>query len=153
MSRLTENLAKFGLDVTFFYKTGTVCPCLIGGGYGSYSPQWHIDNPVDEDCAGSKLISVTETTKNLRVTANDIRALTNTIGLSSEILDAIGLLEKVDLAVIGTADLDGNYVDVTSYDEHNSYWTINNVRYVTRRVFSQFSNVFEGDLFLVSRKS
>ena len=151
MSRLTINLVKFGLPVTFTYYTGTTCPCLAGR--GSYSPQWHIDNPAAEDCLGTGLISRTTNTKTLYITANDIRALTNTVGLSAEILDSIGLIKKVDLAVIGSADSKGDYVDVTSYNEQNSYWTINSIQYVTKRVFSQFSNVFEGDLFLISRKS
>jgi len=151
MSRLTINLVKFGLPVTFTYYTGTACPCLASR--GSYSPQWHIDNPEAEDCLGTELIARTTNTKSLYVTANDIRALTNTVGISAEILDAIGILKKVDLAVIGSADSNGDYVDVTSYNEQNSYWTINDIQYVTKRVFSQFSNVFEGDLFLVSRKS
>jgi hypothetical protein len=152
-TRLTINLPKFGLPVTFVYYTGTACPCASSSGYGSYSPQWHADNPTAAACNGTKLISRTTNTKSLYVTANDIRALVNTLSLSSEILDAIGILKKVDLAVIGCADCNGEYVNCTGYDEHNSYWTINGVTYVTRREFSQFANVFLGDLFILSRKA
>jgi hypothetical protein len=152
-TRLTINLPKFGLPVTFVYYTGTVCPCVAGGGFGSYSPQWHIDNPSDEDCAGKMLIDTTTNTESLYVEANDIRALVNTLTLSSEILDAIGLLKKVDLAVIGSANSSGEYVDCTGHDEHDSYWTINGVTYVTAREFPQFGNEFLGNLFILARKS
>jgi len=152
-TRLTLNLPKFGIPVTFTYYTGTTCPCVAGGGYNDYSPQWHVDNPATEDCTGIKLINRTTNTKSLYVLANDIRALVNTLALSSEILDAIGVIKKVDLAVLGSANSSGEYVDVTSYDEHNSYWTINSVSYVTKRVFSQFANEYLGDLFILSRKS
>ena len=151
-TRLTHNLPKFGMNVTFTYYTGTTCPCVAGGLNNDYSPQWHIDNQTTEDCTGIKLIDRTTHTKSLYVTANNIRALVNTLSLSNEILDAIGIIKKVDLAVIGSANSSGEYVDVTTYDEHNSYWTINSVNYVTKRVFSQFANTYLGDLFILSRK-
>ena len=151
MSRLSENLAKWGVDATLYYQTDTACPCTTKR--GSYSEQWHVDNPEpdDEDCGGTELIDRTETTKNLRVLCNDILALANSRLMASEYLDSIGKLKNIDLALIGSADLQGNYFDATSFNEQNSYWTINSVKYVNRRVLSQFSNVFEGDLFLVSR--
>ena len=150
-TRLTINLAKFGLPATFVYYTGDTCPCTIA--YGDYSPQWHIDNPDAEDCGGKKLIDTTTNTESIYISANDIRALVNTLSLSSEILDAIGILKKVDLAVLGCADSAGEYVDCTGHDEHDSYWTINGVTYVTAREFSQFANVYLGDLFILSRKA
>jgi len=152
-TRLTINLPKFGLPVVFTYYTGTVCPCVAGGGYGDYSPQWHVDNPApgDEDCQGKKLIDTTTNNVTVYIEANDIRALVNTLTLSSEILDAIGILKKVDLVAIGCANAAGEYVDCTGYDEHNSYWTISGVKYTQQREFQQFANVFLGDLFILSR--
>ena len=154
-TRLTHNLPKFGLSATFTYYTGTTCPCVAGGGYGDYSPQWHIDNPApgDEDCKGKKLIDTDTNIESIYVSANDIRALVNTLSLSSEILDAIGILKNVHLAVLGCADADGNYVDCTGHDEHDSYWTINSVDYVTAREFPIYADVFLGYLFILSRKS
>ena len=152
-TRLSINLPKFGLAVTFTYYTGTTCPCLAGSGYSSYSPQWHIDNPLIEDCESKELIDTTTHTQSLYVEANDIRALVNTLALSSEILDAIGLLKKVDLVVLGSADSCGTYVDVTGHDEHDSYWTIYGKQYVTAREFQQFGNAFLGNMFILSRKA
>ena len=152
-TRLTINLAKNGMPVTFYYVTGTTCPCTAKR--GSYSAQWHIDNPEpnDEDCAGLELIDITETTINLKIVFSDIRALANTASLSSEVRDAIGQLQNVDFIVEGCAKTDGSYFDASSYDEANSYWTIDGIRYVTRRHFKQFGTSFIGDLFLISRKS
>lgn len=152
-TRLTINLAKNGLPVTFYYVTGTVCPCTVKR--GSHSPEWHINNPEpdDEDCAGLELIDTTETTVSLKIVLSDIRALANTASLSSEIRDAIGQLQNVDFIVEGCAKTDGSYFDASSYDEANSYWTIDSIQYVTRRHFKQFRSSFIGDLFLISRKS
>lgn len=151
-TRLTENLAKSGLAATFTYYTGTTCPCVAGGGYGDYSPQWHVDNPSAEDCAGKKLINTSTTVKSIYVTANDIRNSASTAALSSEVLAAIGLLKKVDFVVIGCADSGGNYVDCTGYDEHNSYWTIGTRTYVTKLEYPIFGNSDLGDMFILSRK-
>jgi len=153
MSRLSINLAKNGMPVTFYYVTGTVCPCTVKR--GSYSAQWHIDNPEpdNEDCAGLELIDTTATTVSLKIVLSDIKALANTGALSAEVKDAIGQIQNVDFVVEGCAKTDGSYFDASSYDEANSYWTIDGIQYVTRRHFKQFSKVFEGDLFLISRKS
>jgi len=150
-TRLTINLAKFGMPATFTWYTGTTCPCTTA--YGSYSPQWHADNPTAANCSGKMLITTTTHITDVNVTAGDIRALTNTTALTAKMLDSIGLINKVDLVVVGCANSKGEYVNCTGHDEHDSYWTINKVDYVTKLEFVQLANVDLGDVFILSRKS
>jgi hypothetical protein len=126
-----------GQESTITVTSGTDCPCLLK--YGTYDPQWHVDNPLAEDCNGTGQIESQETEYTIKSVFCGI------VGLQQFILQIkateIGQLTKDDVLMIGTVDTsDMSFINlktlVTDFDNakyqivitHNSTdWLIEHV--------------------------
>jgi len=118
--------------------TGTVCPCKAASRDGiSYSKQWHRDNPApgDEACSGTLLIDRTTTVTNIKAVFYAVDLGGNTLPRNLQALAAIGEIQKDDLFMIGTYDVDNNaYYDLSDANWDNDFITYNSTKYIKRNV-------------------
>ena len=99
-SQFMTNLFYQGHDATITVVSGTACPCLLK--YGTYDPQWHVDNPDAEDCNGTGQIESEETEYDIKAVFSGIAGLQQFL-LQIKATE-IGQLTNNDMLIIGTVD-------------------------------------------------
>ena len=99
-SQFMSALFYQGHSATVTVTDGTVCPCTVK--YGTYDPQWHIDNPDAENCNGTTEISATDTDYSIKAVFCGIAGLQQFLGQIKA--TEIGQLTNNDQLMIGTVD-------------------------------------------------
>jgi hypothetical protein len=119
----------------------------------TYSPQWHADNPLIENCNGTLLIDRTTTNTTIKLLPVDIRAAYNSKAITQIIQDAIGELKRIDYACLGaTNNTTGAFLSLKSYvGNDTAYITLNSENYKIRLVIEEFIDVAVGELIILSR--
>ena len=56
------DLMNHGAAASLVEVTGDTCPCFAFGHPGEYSAEWHRNNPDEDDCNGTGIISESLTT-------------------------------------------------------------------------------------------
>ncbi len=104
-TQIRTALACHGVTANMTVITGTACPCITSRDpeHPAYSPEWHRLNPAAASCAGTGLISRTNTVTSIRaffyeagISGDEIRKLFKT--------EVIGELSDTDLLMVGTME-------------------------------------------------
>jgi hypothetical protein len=99
-SQFMNNLFYQGHTATITVTDGTVCPCTVK--YGTYDPQWHVDNPLAKNCNGTTEISATDTTYTVKAVFSGIAGMQQFLGQIKAV--EIGQLTNDEILMIGTVD-------------------------------------------------
>jgi len=146
-----EDMLNHGEAATLVTYTGTACPCMTSR--GTYSPDWHANNPAAEACNGTGIITTTPTSTAIK--AFFMPAWQAIPRLSDlPVLAEIGELAKdTDLIMVGAVNsTTGAFVDLTGKDEYYDYVTYSSVNYLIRRAYDMNTDVTMGQIVLLKRK-
>ena len=134
-----ETLLYNGNSASIVVTSGTNCPCAVK--YGTYSPEWHVDNPLAENCNGTLKIAETATTYSAKaVFLNKYEALDTY--LKNFKLEEIGKLTDADLFMVGTVNVDDlTFLDLLGFDSdvdkirHNTTITVDSKTYLINHIY------------------